>query len=324
MALAEPIHTDDLTERILVVRQAPSLRALAPAARAAVASMLRERQFRAGEVIANDGDPSDSLLIVVEGRVRLSRKGKFWRMLEAPGAIGFIAMLARAGASGAVAETDVRGFELSREAMEEVFEDHGAVLLDTIRVVAASLLHEMKTRPPPGTPLAISSHDPAFRDPGRALDLVDRIFFLRKMRAFASSNVNALAELSQRVVEKRFAAGDVVWRPGQDADHVLMLVSGKIELHHPSGVVQPFSAGSPIGGVESLAGDKRWNTLRIVEPVLALAGYREVMLDIFEDNHDVGLDFLATIATALLRFWDEGATESASANSEMAPQPPAP
>jgi CRP-like cAMP-binding protein len=318
MALAEAIHSDDLTERMLVVRQVPLLSGLSPPDRAAVASMMRERNFAEGEVISRDSEPVNSFFAVVEGRIRLSRAGKYWRTFEAPGAIGYMAMIARApGGSGAVAETDVRAFEMDREAMQEVFEDHSAVLLEAIRLVATGLVGEMKSRPPPPGPMGVSGPDAAFIDPGRSLDLVERIFFLRKMRAFSTSNVNALAELSQRMVERRFAAGEVAWKPGDVADHVLMVVSGKVELvHGETGRVQVFGPGSPIGGAESMAGHKRWNTFRAVEPTLALRGAREEMLDVFEDNLDVAQDFLAVLAGVLLRYWDQRASDEGASPSE--------
>jgi CRP-like cAMP-binding protein len=313
MALADAIHTDDLAERLLVVRQIPHLESLGPADRAAVASLLRERTFRRGESLARENERAESFFVLVEGRVRLTRGGKYFRTVDAPGAVGYMAMLARTpSASGAVAETDVRAFELDRDAQYEIYEDHSSALLGSIHLVATRLLEELKAQPNPVTVHAVSTHDPAFVDPGRPLDLVERIFFLRTMRAFASSNVNALAELSQRLEELRFAPDEIVWRAGDAADYTLLLVSGKVEYTTEDGRASTFRAGSAVGGAESLANAPRWNTLRAVEPTLALRGGREVMLDVFEDNHDVALDFLGVLATALLRFWDQRAQQESA------------
>ncbi len=71
----------------------------------------------------------------------LRRKGKRIGTVRGPGGVGFLAYLARqAGGTSAVAESFVEALEVRGDAMDEVLEDHFAVLLGHIRWAAERLI----------------------------------------------------------------------------------------------------------------------------------------------------------------------------------------
>jgi CRP-like cAMP-binding protein len=45
-----------------------------------------------------------------------------------------------------------------------------------------------------------------------------------------------------------------------------------------------------------LAGAPRWFDAVAATPIIALRGYREALLDVLEDHHDMAMDYLAAIA----------------------------
>jgi CRP-like cAMP-binding protein len=142
------------------------------------------------------------------------------------------------------------------------------------------------------------------------LGIVERIFLLRRMRVFSEANVNSLATLARKMVELRLPAGEVLWRPGDRADHSYFIVQGMLHLGWNEGrSVQQIGPGYVVGGAESLTSLPRWNQLETAEPAIVLRGARDGLIDLFEDDHELGLKFLSMLATLLVTMWDRKAEE---------------
>lgn len=276
---------------------------------APLAASLRTVTFRKGETLLREDEPPRSFYLIGTGTVTLRRHGKRIGTVRGPGGVGFVAFLARyAGGTSAVAESFVEALEVQAEAMEDVFEDHFAVLLGQVRWVAERLLAENKVHEPPPYVPPVVSFDALIGD--HELGIVERIFLLRRMRAFTEANVNSLATLARKMVELRVPAGEVLWRAGDVAEHSYFIVKGMLSLRWGDGKsVQQIGPGYVVGGAESLVGLPRWNDFVTEEPVIALRSTRESLIDLFEDDHELALKFLSMLATLLVTMWDRKAEE---------------
>jgi CRP-like cAMP-binding protein len=315
----------ELTERILRLRGVPTLRTLPPQDLAQVAASLRPVAFRRGETLLREDEPPTSFFLLNTGTVTLRRKGKRFGTVRGPGGVGFMSFLARhAGGTSAVAENFVEALEFQAETMEEIFEDHFSVLLGTIRLVAQRLIEENKvTPPPPYVPPAVSFDSMIGDNP---LGIVERIFLVRRMRAFSEANVNSLATLARKMIEVRPPAGEVLWRAGDRAEHSYFVVKGMLDLTWNDGQsVQKIGPGYVVGGAESLVSLPRWNDLVTAEPAILLRGARDGLIDLFEDDYELGLKFLSMLATLLVTMWDRKAEEGiTSVGGPDSVPPPAP
>jgi CRP-like cAMP-binding protein len=290
----------ELTERILRLRGVPTLRALPASDAAQLAQSMRTVTFKRGDILLREDEPPRSFYLLTTGTVTLRRKGKRFGTVRGPGGVGFVAFLARhAGGTSAVAESFVEALEVEADAIDEVFEDHFPVLLGTIRWIAERLIAENKvTQPPPYVPPVVSFDSMIGEG---ELGIVERIFLLRRMRAFTEANVNSLATLARKMVELRLPAGEVLWRENDVSEHSYFIVSG----------------------AESLVGIPRWNELVTDEPMIALRGTREGLIDLFEDDHELALKFLSMLATVLVTLWDKKAEEGiASVGTPQSVPPP--
>lgn len=317
------MHQRDLTERLLRLRSVPVLRGMTTGELAPLAASMRAATFEKGDYLLREDEPPRSLYLLLTGSVVLRRRGKVIRRVEAPGGVGFLSLLARnAGGTEVIAETRCQTFELRSDALDEVFEDHFSVLLGTMRWVAERLIVEnIDQLPPPFRP-----PDEAFEQligaeneaniEGKELGIVERIFLLRRTEAFKAANVNSIARLARRMKERRWPAGEVVWRPGDKADGSLFIVRGKLQSswHDSNGapVTQELGPGYIVGGAEAIASQPRWNQLVTREPVHVLHGSSEGLVDMFEDDTEVALKFLSLLATFLLTIWDRKADQAAA------------
>jgi CRP-like cAMP-binding protein len=314
----------ELTERILRLRGVPTLRTLPANELAQLARSLRTVTFRKGDVLLREDEPPRSFFLLMTGTVTLRRHGKRIGTVRGPGGVGFMSFLARnAGGTSAVAESFVEALEVYADAMEEIFEDHFSVLLGTVRWVAERLIAENKvTQPPPYVPPTVS-FDQMIGD--QELGIVERIFLLRRMRAFTEANVNSIATLARKMVELRIPAGQVLWRAGDLAESSYFVVKGMMSLRWDDGkYVQQIGPGYVVGGAESLVGLPRWNELVTDEPVVVLRGTREGLIDLFEDDHELALRFLSMLSTLLMTMWDRKAEEGITSVGGTQSEPPPP
>lgn len=314
----------ELTERMMRLRGVPVLRGIAPAELAQVAASLRERTFHKGEVLLREDEPPRAFHLLTLGTVTMRRRGRSLGTVSAPGGVGFLSALARnAGATEAVAETYTEAYELGVDALDEVFEDHFSVLLGTFRWIAERLIAESRALPPrPYVPPETALDELVGERP---LGIVERMFLLRRSRGFVGANLNSVARLARRMTELRLPAGATLWRPGDASDHTLFVAKGMLELRWGDGPsVQRVGPGYAVGGAEALCSLPRWNELVASEPVVALRGSREVLLDMFEDDREVAVKFMALLAGFLMSIWDKKAEAGIAAVGTLAPPGGAP
>ncbi len=316
----------ELTERIIRLRGVPTLRQLSAPDLVQLASSLKARRFQRGDVLLREDEPPRSFFLITVGKVTMRRRGKRIGTIRGPGAVGFMNMIARnAGGTSAVAESYVEAYEVFTEAMDDIFEDHFTVLLGTVRNIAERLMQEnQRQTPPPWAPPEVP-FDHLVGE--RALGIVERIFLLRRMRAFQNANMNSLATIARKMTEVREPPGKTLWRPGERADYSYFVVKGMLTLRWNDGkTVQDVGPGYALGGAESITGLPRWNELRTEENVVLLRGAREAMIDLFEDDRELAQRFLSMLATTVVMRWDrkaeEGIASVGSGSPDSEPPPP--
>jgi len=289
-------------ERILSLKRIPILAGLSPEDLAVVAEHGRERFFPKGSVLLREGEPIPALYAVLDGRVHLARKGRKLGHVTSAEFVGGAGIFARdpEGLS-ATAETDTLALELDADATLEIFEDHFPILHHVLREVCRWLL-DLVGRLPSSLYGDIFPRFEAPIAPAGDLDLVERILFLRQVSPFAQSSINALAELSRGMAEVSLPAGTRLWEEGEASGTVLLLVSGTIACTARGGEATfTTGPGAPLGAVESMAERPRWYTAVTETKVTALQGSIEGLIDVFEDNFDMAMDYLAVMARAQIR-----------------------
>jgi CRP-like cAMP-binding protein len=170
--------------------------------------------------------------------------------------------------------------EMPLDGLDEVLEEHFSVWLASARALAS---WQLSLRPP--SPEARSDRR-ATGDPDR---LVERLAAMQRAMPFARGHVDALVRLDEQSTLVRRDAGELLWHPGEAADHLLVPLEGEIQ-----GVSPDEPCG--IGGLELLSRRFRSAPLLATRPLTALRIEREALLDLFEDDHELARDLLAVIA----------------------------
>jgi CRP-like cAMP-binding protein len=288
--------------RLLALKRNPTLSGLPAALLSVVAEYARDRLFPKGSVLLREGEPVESVFFVVEGRVHMTLRGRTLGDAGPGAGVGGIGFFARDPEGlGAVAETDVVALELDADRLLEIFEDNFPVLLHILRETCRELV--CAARRVPGE---LAARVPTLREPDglrSELDLVERILLLREAPPFSRTSVSALAELAQGLAETHFEPGVELWAPGEPAGSMLLIVSGRVACT-AGDVSFDLGPGTPVGALESVADEPRFYRLVTLEPVVALQGSVEILIDVFEDNFEMAMDYLSVMSRWLLDILD--------------------
>jgi CRP-like cAMP-binding protein len=307
MSVARTGQTIGPVERLLHFKRSSALGGLGAGELAVIAEHAVERRFRKGEALLREGEPAGALHVVVDGKVHVARRGQVLGH-GGPGAVaGGFAIFARDPEGiEAIAEADTLTLEIDADTLNEIFEDHFAILHHVLRLVCRQLRQSFEQRPGE-MQRSLPAVRPAEQAP-RELDYVQRIFYLRRVPVFARCSINALSELSRGLTEMTWEPGTPLWRHGDPSGTVLLLVSGLALCTTPGGVVFVAGGGSPLGAIDSLAEEPRFFDVMAETRLVALQGTVESIVDVFEDNFEMAMDCLAVMARTLLGVHERGSS----------------
>jgi len=290
-------------ERVLALKRLPVVNTLSGPQLALVADEMSERFFAKGAVMLREGEPPGALYFPIEGRVHITRGGRLLGHARPGLAVGPFHVLARDERGlGAVAETDTVALELTTERLNEIFEEHFAILHRIIREVSRLIVEQVVRFPNAVMLLPGMASGPAL--PERGLDLVERIFFLRRSPVFRGASISALAQLSRGLTEVQFPAGTRLWGEGEETGWGSLVVSGSVRATSSRGHRFVAGPGTPLGALDAMAGVPRWFEAVTETPVVALQANMQALVDVFEDNFGMAIAYLSVMARWLLVILD--------------------
>lgn len=288
-----------LVGRLLALKRLPLVATLPTSELTLVAERTRERLFPKGSALLRAGEPVDAIYFVVDGRIHLKRRGLPLGHAGPGAAVGGLGVLARDSEGvEAVAESDTLVLELDVDTMFEIFDDRFVILHHVIKEICRDLIDGLSRLPAGKLP------DPPKIDlgslPTSNLDLVERIMVLRRAPVFAESSINALAGLSRAMAEVAFEPGVTLWREGEVSGSMFLILSGSAQCTLGNGVRFSAGPGFGLGGDESIGERPRWYHAIIESKLVALHVHKDELIDVFEDNTEMAISYLAAISRSLL------------------------
>lgn len=262
---------------------------------AVLAEYTTERSFRANEVVFKAGQTPDEIYFVVSGEVEV-RGESFSRRLGPKTAVGGLSAYAEEAMTfDVVAVAPTMTLALAVDDSYDIFEDHFPILKAVLMALSRET-SELRTRLGPAAGFSNEILD----DPpdGGKLDLVQRMAALYQALRFARAHLESIADLAREAREVRYAAGYVLWREGDAADYMLVIIRGKIDCTTEAG--QQFSLGpeDAAGTAANLAKTPRWYKATVSRDLVALHVRHESFYDILEDRFELAME----VVTGLSRF----------------------
>ena len=281
-------------ERLVLLRAA-SLSSDTPVeALTALARQAGEHRFPAGSALTTGDRPWADTYVVVEGRLDMYQQGRLLYSSGPKEACGFVESLARIeGAMEMRAEIETLALHVTSTTLFAILEDHFVMTVETIAALGRMLLTTPEW-------LATKVNERRFPVPvvvpRAGMDLVDRLRLLKASDLFKNTRLDSLAEVAAQCADFRVDAGTVLWREGEPADFLTVLLEGRVEGTSAGGLQFSWGPGTAPGLVEGLADAPRWYDAVTVTPVTGLRFSVERFLDALEDDFGMAADVLAGLS----------------------------
>jgi CRP-like cAMP-binding protein len=288
-------------ERMLAIRALPLVADVHLDELAVVADHARPHQCARGEQLP------PGIHLILAGQVVECRAGRPFRRHGPQHVVGGIDALALAATdTQLLAEEDTSTLAIGRNDLRDILEDNFGALSATLQGVARSTLRmRRELRPGAGFP----SHGSGLADALGALDEPwARVAYFRARRWLPAARIETLGHLAREATCVSVADGEVLWREGEAADDVVMIVRGAVACRSATGGHRfQRGPGTLVGLDEALAMDVRWYEAVAREPLTVLRVTRAAILDALEDDPDTALHMLTTLARIASRLRDRAA-----------------
>jgi CRP-like cAMP-binding protein len=282
-------------ERLMLL-EALSLSSRPPTdALAALAQQATEHRLGAG-VTSRAGDTWDSVHVVVEGRVTVYQSGRRIYSAGPRETFGLLEVLARVNSGMEVqAELETTTLDIRATTLFSILEDHPVMTLTIVQGLARALM----TSPAAAADVIARSVRVPELSSAKGFDLVDRIRLLQMSDLFTHARVNSLAEIARQFEEFRAQPATSLWRDGDPASWLLVLLEGRVEASAGNGVHMSWTPGTTPGALEAIAGASRWHAAAAATAVTGLRLSAERLFDALEDDFSMAEDLLAALASQL-------------------------
>ena len=285
-------------EHVFALKTVAPFSSLPPEDLALLVERATPRHYAAGESLLERGVPVGAVHLLLEGRVEEQRGGRPWTTRAPYELIGGVDAIAHAGEDlVAIAAEPTRTLELTREDLVDVCLDRFAVLATIASGVATMAIAARRRL---GTEAGFTSVRPAAaarRE--RRLDLAERIVVLRETPALRDTRVRTVGEIARAMELQTIDAGTVLWRAGEPADRLLVVVAGAVRCTSED-PAHEFTLGpqDAIGVLDAVAGAPRWYGATAETAVAALSLPVDHLMDVLEDDPEAAVDALERFARA--------------------------
>ncbi len=281
--------TSSLVEREIFLRKVNDTHTSSPpAALRYLAGQLKPRTYVAGQVLYTIGERLSTIVFLESGVVRLEHPTEAAWLIEAPGAVGMIDLLRAIPASRtAIAQTEVRAFELLAEEYFEVVADNFEWARRTVAFVYGAIERLGLTLEPEQLypPVAAEDHLGALSPP---LGLVERILALRRVPVFRALSLQVVVELAAMVEEVEHPAGHILHLAGAPSDSFWVVCRGSIrQVRRGAAWPSEFRPVSLVAPFAALSGNDERSEIYCSEPSTLLRLKKSDFFDAMEDHMDV-------------------------------------
>lgn len=295
--MSAPDATLGRVERMVALRSFPGWGNLTATDLATMAAATRTSRFAKGEVVVHADHPVTSVYLIVTGALRVCIDGFETGIYGSQAAVGGLAAFSGLERGyGIDAVEDTVCLEIATADMEEIFEDRFPILLRALRAMARTMIDLRKGLPHAGFSNEVDMGPVC---PARPLDLVERIFFLRRTLAMGG-RIDSIAVTARLATEIRHGPGEVIWEVGDAGDTMLVIVCGRVQCSTPEGLRWQMGAGDMLGSLGSLAQQPRWYRVEVLDGMVALVLSRDGSIDVWEDHPELAMQVLAIFARSIL------------------------
>lgn len=260
------------------------------------AAVAKEVYFPAGKIIYREGEASDAVFFLLEGRVELATPGHEPWYLGGRAVFGVLDVeVDRPRDRTARAVTEVRAMRVGVGDFHDLMEDNMELTPPRIRMLSEGLLElGLSLDPPGGFPEAPSFPSrPSMmatmpdRDP-RELNPFERLITLRICPMFERAGTQSLIRLSRAAVPRIHKKGEKLAAFDAPTDIFVVVVTGSVTARRQDPDLQATFGPAEVAGGYAGFGQERWAVeLEAAMDCCTLEIRYDDLYDVMEDHFDM-------------------------------------
>lgn len=288
-----------IRDRMLAIKALPYFEGLGDASLLQIAEHARERRFRAGELLLEEGQPVDKIYIVINGAVTTSRQGETFLVVHGNGAVGVMSALANDQVGWkAVADLDSSTLEIPVTAFLTALREDFGLLRGALRAISLIALRARGQLPVAPDPNRVVELGTLLE---RDLTMAELLIELRNQPMFKAANMDALIEICRHMHLIHVEAGHKFFSIGDPSTISLRIVYGRVRCTAASGEHVAVGAGHVIGSLDAWSGVPHSYDAVAETTVQAYQNSTEDFLSILEMHPGLALTLLGGLAGALIQ-----------------------
>ena len=252
-----------------------------------ISSIARQVRHEVGATMQEEGTPVEYIQVLVEGRIRVTGKGRREEEMSPPVLLGFREVL-----EGAPLRETAHTVE-SSICLAIAAEEFRALLSDNIEL-AQGLFQQLLSAPSKnGRPSLMRravhlERRPLALDKGQELKPIDKVLLLQELPVFARTTADELFALAAIARELPLVENQGVFNEG-DPPSLYIVLSGELSVQSPEDDAHAdvVGAGDVLGLHETLAGTAFDWRAKVVARGMALRIERDSLFEVLADQEDL-------------------------------------
>lgn len=257
--------------------------------------------LRAGAVLWKEGDPTDNVFFMPDGRIRAHAEGRPDWVYDGRWALGATDVTLRRPRSRTMTlERDAIVFRIPAALYFDLLEDNSDICANAILGNSRGLLR-LWSEIGDGGALVVPRAAGPYHDEETP---VGRALLLGAADVLRGASAQGLADLAatSRVVD--LEAGEIVLGPGRPSRRLHLLVRGRVDATREGPTLRPtFGPGDTVAAAVFLAGEPGW-TVRAAEPSRLITFGIDDWLDGMEEHPEMAVSALGAMSLERERLQD--------------------
>jgi CRP-like cAMP-binding protein len=297
-------HAKAVVARVLLLKRFSFLSDLAPAALTPLAERVVEARFDAGDTVLAKEAAVNSMHFLLEGEIEV-RRGPRVRTLSTGEVLSEIEVLAAlpSSPSSARAMASTRTLAIDRPSLIAAQEDSFPLQRAMLKAIGSA---DLSLRRQLGWSRIYETRDVHgdLEQGPQCSELGHRVASLRATRELRGLRIRTLGRLAADAKILDMSASEQLWHIGDRGDFAVQVLRGSLECRTDD--TPPFRIGPDtlIGLAEAFADGHRWCDLTAASDVLMIRLDVENILDVLEDDADVAIDLVTTLASEVVKLED--------------------
>ena len=289
-----------LVERVRALCRVELFRGLRSRQLAALAARMKALRLDAHGFLLRVGEPTSSLYVVVEGRLRRMSLGRAQAHVEPGESLGarelFLPALAE---ENLLAEGATRLWVLEKEDLDATLAEHPDAAWRLLEALSSQLRRSRDPRPEPASSalsLGAAAHASADASDTR---LLRRALDLKATELFRELDDQLLATLAAAVEERFYEAGEAIVREGHHGASMFVLGGGEVDVQASGVHLARIAAPAVLGELATLSPGPRLASVTALGPVRALFLRRSVLRAVLAEEHGLLAPLLGLVLSRL-------------------------